>query len=76
VVAGNSGGAPDAVLDGVTGLVIDGRDPRAVGQSIETLLLSTDKAHQMGVAGRAWIIDQWQWKIWSKRFAELLRTTT
>ena len=76
VVAGNSGGAPDAVLDGVTGLVIDGRDPRAVGQSIETLLLSPDRAHQMGVAGRAWIIDQWQWKIWSKRFAELLRTTT
>jgi phosphatidylinositol alpha-1,6-mannosyltransferase len=75
VIAGNSGGAPDAVLDGVTGLVIDGRDPRAVGQSIETLLLSPDKAQQMGVAGRAWIIDQWQWKIWSERFAELLRST-
>jgi phosphatidylinositol alpha-1,6-mannosyltransferase len=75
VIAGNSGGAPDAVLDGVTGLVIDGRGPRAVGHSIETLLLSPDRAHQMGLAGRVWIIDQWQWKIWSERFAELLKST-
>lgn len=72
VIAGNSGGAPDAVRDGVTGLVIDGRDPRSVAQSISELLLDPERARQMGRAGRAWIIKEWRWQIWSKRFAEIL----
>lgn len=72
VIAGNSGGAPDAVRDGVTGLVIDGRDPRSVAQSISELLLDPERARQMGRAGRAWIIKEWRWQIRSKRFAEIL----
>ena len=72
VIAGNSGGAPDAVRDGVTGLVIDGRDPQTVAQSVSELLLAPERAHQMGLAGRAWIIKEWRWQIWSERFAEIL----
>jgi phosphatidyl-myo-inositol dimannoside synthase len=74
VIAGNSGGAPDAVLDGITGLVIDGRDPQTVAQSISELLLDPERARQMGRAGRAWIIKEWRWQIWSERFVETLRS--
>ena len=35
VVAGDSGGAPDAVLDGRTGVVVDGRDLDAVTDAVD-----------------------------------------
>lgn len=75
VVAGNSGGAPDAVIDGVTGLIIDGTDHLAVAQSIEKLIRNSQAAKEMGIQGRAWVIDQWRWQIWSERFTELLKPT-
>lgn len=75
VIAGNSGGAPDAVREGVTGFVIDGRNPQAVAQSITELLAAPERARTMGLAGRAWIIEEWRWQIWSERFAEILRST-
>ena len=34
VVAGNAGGSPDAVSDGVNGLVVDGRDVAAIGTAM------------------------------------------
>jgi phosphatidylinositol alpha-1,6-mannosyltransferase len=73
VIAGNSGGAPDAVLDGVTGVVVDGRDVNAVADSIEELLLDKERARDMGLRGREWVIDQWRWQIWAERFASLLK---
>lgn len=75
VIAGNSGGAPDAVREGVTGFVIDGRNPQAVAQSITELLATPERARKMGLAGRAWIIEEWRWQIWSERFAEILKST-
>lgn len=75
VIAGNSGGAPDAVREGVTGLVVDGRNPQAVGESIAELLAAPERARQMGLAGRAWIIKEWRWQIWSEKFTEILKST-
>jgi phosphatidyl-myo-inositol dimannoside synthase len=51
VVAGNVGGAVDAVLDGQTGLLVDPADPRAVGDAIATLLLDSELARRLGRAG-------------------------
>jgi phosphatidyl-myo-inositol dimannoside synthase len=75
VIAGNSGGAPDAVREGVTGVVVDGRDAQTVAQSISELLAAPERARQMGLAGRAWIIKEWRWQIWSERFREILKST-
>ena len=73
VIAGNSGGAPDAVVQGVTGLVVNGKDQHAVAMSIATLLNDQEKAREMGRKGREWVIDQWRWEIWSEKFRELLK---
>jgi phosphatidylinositol alpha-1,6-mannosyltransferase len=73
VIAGNSGGAPDAVVQGVTGLVVNGKDQHAVAMSIATLLNDQEKAREMGRRGREWVIDQWRWEIWSEKFRELLK---
>lgn len=53
VVAGNVGGAVDAVLDGETGLLVDPVDPLAVAGAITGLLLDSELASRMGEAGRA-----------------------
>jgi phosphatidyl-myo-inositol dimannoside synthase len=51
VVAGNVGGAVDAVLDGRTGLLVDPTDATAVGHAIAGLLLDPALAGRLGRAG-------------------------
>ena len=73
VIAGSSGGAPDAVVDGVTGFVVDGQNNQEIAAAAIKLLNDVDQAKKMGTAGRAWIIENWRWEIWSQRFNELLQ---
>jgi phosphatidylinositol alpha-1,6-mannosyltransferase len=73
VIAGNSGGAPDAVLQGETGLVVDGTSKTDVAAAVVELLLDAGRSKAMGIAGRQWIIQEWRWEIWSSRFAQLLK---
>jgi phosphatidyl-myo-inositol dimannoside synthase len=61
VVVGRSGGAPEAVRDGRTGRVVDGRDPAAVAAALADLLADPDRAAAMGAAGRAWMRAAWTW---------------
>ncbi|SNR34277.1 glycosyltransferase family 4 protein [Blastococcus mobilis] len=72
VVAGTSGGAPEAVRDGVTGHVIDPRSPSAVADAIAGLLSDARRARAMGEAGRAWVEQRWSWTTIAATFAELL----
>jgi phosphatidylinositol alpha-1,6-mannosyltransferase len=51
VVAGNVAGAVDAVIDGVSGLLVDPVDPVAVGEAITRLLLDKELARRLGRAG-------------------------
>lgn len=52
VVAGNVGGALDAVRDGETGLLVDPADPLLVAEAITRLLLDGELARRLGEAGR------------------------
>ena len=72
VVAGNSGGAPDAVLEGVTGFCVDGTNVAEIASAVIEICSDAERASHMGAAGRNWIVDQWRWDIWSKEFNELL----
>jgi len=73
VIAGSSGGAPDAVVDGVTGFVVDGQNNQEIAVAAIRLLNDLDQAKKMGTAGRAWIVENWRWEIWSQRFNKLLQ---
>lgn len=73
VIAGSSGGAPDAVLDGVTGVVVDGENNQEIATAAIKLLKDIDGSKAMGLAGREWIIENWGWQIWSERFNKLLQ---
>jgi phosphatidylinositol alpha-1,6-mannosyltransferase len=73
VVAGTSGGAPEAVQDGVTGCVVsDPRSPEAVADTVSGLLDDPDRARAMGRAGRAWVEQRWSWTTIAATFAGLL----
>jgi phosphatidylinositol alpha-1,6-mannosyltransferase len=72
VIAGNSGGAPDAVLPDITGLVIDGTSTSQTADAICRLLEDPIGAKQMGQAGRGWVIENWKNSHWSNKFNELL----
>jgi phosphatidylinositol alpha-1,6-mannosyltransferase len=71
VLAGNSGGAPDAVRQD-TGEVVDGRDIAAIAEILAGLLADPDRARQLGAAGRRWTEQDWQWDRIADRLAELL----
>ena len=73
VIAGSSGGAPDAVLVGVTGMVVDGENNQEIAAGAIKLLQDLAGSKAMGLAGREWIIENWRWEIWSRRFNNLLQ---
>jgi phosphatidyl-myo-inositol dimannoside synthase len=75
VVAGDSGGAPDAVLDGETGYVVGGRDVPAIASRVAELLADPVKAKTMGTAGRSWVEREWRWERQAARLGELLTLT-
>lgn len=73
VVAGDSGGAAEAVRDGETGMVVDGRNLDAVTEAITGLLLDPARAERMGMAGLARAERDFAWPALAARAAEFLR---
>jgi glycosyltransferase involved in cell wall biosynthesis len=53
VVATRSGGIPDQVVDGVTGLLVDEHDVEGLARAMEELAEDPELRQRMGVAGRA-----------------------
>ncbi len=76
VVAGDSGGAPDAVLDGESGWVVRGA-PAAVAADesadrIVTLLQDPELRRRMGERGRQWVEEKWRWDLLAEKLKTLL----
>ncbi|MFJ5215009.1 glycosyltransferase family 4 protein [Streptomyces sp. NPDC088354] len=72
VVAGDSGGAPDAVLDGETGWVVRGGVPEDAADRILALLGDAELRQRMGEHGRKWVEDAWRWDLLADRLKALL----
>jgi phosphatidylinositol alpha-1,6-mannosyltransferase len=73
VVAGDSGGAPETVRDGVSGRVIDGRSQAQIVEAVCGLLADPAAGRLMGAAGRSWIQRDWNWDTLTERLGDLLR---
>ncbi|MBZ6287597.1 glycosyltransferase family 4 protein [Streptomyces olivaceus] len=72
VVAGDSGGAPDAVLDGETGWVVRGEDPDETADRVTTLLADPELRRRMGERGRSWVEEKWRWDLLAEQLKTLL----
>ena len=75
-VAGRHGGTGDAVLDGITGLRVDGEDLDAVAAALAWLLEDRALAEAMGRAGRARVERELAWERVAERTAALHRALT
>jgi phosphatidylinositol alpha-1,6-mannosyltransferase len=73
VIAGKSGGAPDAVIEGETGITVDGRNLAEIAAAVIYLFDDPARARQLGERGRKWIESDWRWEIWANKFTELLK---
>ncbi|AYL35653.1 glycosyltransferase family 4 protein [Streptomyces fungicidicus] len=72
VVAGDSGGAPDAVLDGETGWVVPGGSPADTADRVTALLADGELRRRMGQRGREWVEDKWRWDLLAEHLKALL----
>ncbi|MFJ8438659.1 glycosyltransferase family 4 protein [Kitasatospora griseola] len=73
VVAGDSGGAPDAVREGETGFVVPGKHGETVlADRLVRLLGDAELRREMGEAGRKWVHDAWRWDMLADRLTGLL----
>ena len=61
VIGGRSGGVPEAVADGETGLLVDGNSPAAVAEAVLRLLKNPDLARRLGRAGRERVCRELTW---------------
>jgi phosphatidylinositol alpha-1,6-mannosyltransferase len=74
VVAGRSGGAPEALLDGVSGLTVDGASAAAVAGALAGLLADQARRREMGAAGRTFVERRYAWPVIAARLDAILRS--
>jgi phosphatidylinositol alpha-1,6-mannosyltransferase len=61
VVAGRTGGVGEAVVEGKTGVLVDGRNADEVREAIQGLFDDPVRAKRMGEAGRTRVLEEFQW---------------
>jgi phosphatidylinositol alpha-1,6-mannosyltransferase len=69
-IGGDSGGAPDAILDGETGYVVNGLT--ALAERVTELLSDPAKARAMGEKGLAWVDREWREELPAARLSAIL----
>ncbi len=72
VVVGSSGGAPETVVDGQTGYVVDPRSAAEVADRICALLANPEEAKAMGERGRTWVTRTFSWDAAAATLTDLL----
>jgi phosphatidylinositol alpha-1,6-mannosyltransferase len=61
VIGGRSGGIPDAVREGETGLLVDPTDPQAVARAVDAVLSNPSLAGKLGGGGRRAVETHFNW---------------
>ncbi|MFP4477530.1 MAG: glycosyltransferase family 4 protein [Desulfatibacillaceae bacterium] len=73
VIGGRSGGVPDSVRDGGTGLLVDPDSPKDIADAIRRLLADSALARRLGSAGRARAENELAWPLVAQRVREAMR---
>ena len=67
MVVGDSGGARETLVDGETGILVDGADVASVTDAVATLLSDPAQARRMGEAGRTRVERSHTWPAIAER---------
>ena len=73
VVASRTGGIPEVVDDGVTGLLVPPDDPASLADALNRLLRGPGRAQAMGLAGRERAVTEFSWDTVAAQTAALYR---
>ncbi|RMF57698.1 MAG: glycosyltransferase family 1 protein [Bacteroidetes bacterium] len=73
VVGAHTGGIPDAIVDGETGLLVPPDDPAALARALTGLLLNPPLARRMGLNGRRRVVTAFTWDHAADRLYEAIR---
>lgn len=71
-IAGRSGGTAEAVVDGKTGFVVDGRSKTDVANALVTLVSDTDLSRTMGAAARDRVVRELSYPVLAARLQPLV----
>lgn len=74
VVATNTGGIPEVVEDGKTGLLALSRDPESIAKAVLYLLDHPEEANQMGIKGRDRVLENFDLEICARRHEKIYKT--
>ncbi len=74
VIGGNTGGIPDAIIDGVTGYLVDPENINEIADKVLTLLNFVALYKKIGEAGRHRAIEYFSWDKSTCLTKQLLRT--
>lgn len=72
VIAGNIGGVPDSLVDGRTGVLVDGTDTSAVIDALVELLGDVDRRCRMGLAAAELVAEGFTWPHRTEELRRLL----
>ncbi|MFO7975108.1 MAG: glycosyltransferase family 4 protein [Candidatus Hydrogenedentota bacterium] len=72
VVAGNSGGVPEAVIDGETGLLVEPDDPGAIAGAILRILDDAELAWRLGHNGQKRVEEALNWGTFARGVTHIL----
>jgi len=71
-IVGNSGGAPEALIEGKTGYLVNGDSIDEIANAAIRILTDPALRREMGAFGNKWVNEKWNWQIWSDRFNQIL----
>jgi phosphatidylinositol alpha-1,6-mannosyltransferase len=73
VIGSKTGGISDAVVDGVTGLLVEPNDVKGIGQALISLLTDGQLALTIGKNGRARVENELTWRAMGERIVASLQ---
>ncbi len=72
VIGGRTGGVPEAVVEGLTGLLVNPHSPEEIAEALAHLLADRDFARRLGEQGRSRVVSEFQWAQVGERVLSLL----
>lgn len=72
VIGGKSGGQPDAIIDGVTGFLVNPENEDEISQALLKLLTNPSLADKLGQQGRERVLKEFQWPQQAQKIVQLL----
>jgi len=76
VVGSRTGGIPEVVADGETGLLVPVGEPEPLADALNVLLRDPDRAEAMGQAGRKRAVSEFGWPAIAAQTADLYAELT